>query len=430
MSQRFRPTNQGLLLFVPAALLAIAADWPQFRGPDGLGIAPDKGLPVTWSADRNVVWKTELPGPGSSNPIVVGTKIFLTCFNGYGLDAKDPGHLDLKNPGNLKDLKRHLVCLDRAGGKVLWTRTVAAVLPEAGLNGQLGLHGYATSTPVSDGTHVYVFFGKSGVFAFDLNGAQLWQASVGTKAEGYGSAASPVLYKDFVIVNAAVESGAVVALDKNTGKETWRAPDLSGTYGTPMLVKVPKGGTELVISAGKQVLGFDPDTGKEWWHADYNAHPFYACPSVIAHEGVVYAFAQTRVAVRAGGRGDVTQSHILWQKGGWGGIASPVYYEGHLYCSRYTGAEIIKADDGTIVYSDRLPSSNENYASQVLADGKVYYVSRTKGAYVIEANPKFKLLAHNTLEPDTSVFNAGPAVSNGQLLLRSDRYLYCIGKKE
>jgi len=160
--------KQRLFLMPPilAAFLALAADWPQYRGPGGLGIALDKGLPVTWSADTNLAWQTKLPGPGSSCPIVVGNKILLTCFSGYGLD--------LKNPGDMKNLKRHLVCLDRARGKVLWTREVAAVLPEARYDDQLLLHGYATSTPASDGKNVYVFFGISGVLAFDLEGKQAW----------------------------------------------------------------------------------------------------------------------------------------------------------------------------------------------------------------------------------------------------------------
>jgi len=423
------------LLLIPsflAALLALAADWPQFRGPGGLGIAPDKGLPVTWSADSNVAWKTELPGRGASSPIVVGDKIFLTCYTGYGLTVK--------NPGNRTDLKRHLLCLDRQSGKLLWQRDLAAVQPEAQINGQLGLHGYATSTPVSDSKHVYIFFGKSGVFAFDLNGDRLWQTSVGNKTDGYGSAGSPVLSKDLVIVNASVESGALVALDKKTGKETWRGPDLPGDYGTPMLVKVPQGETELVFSVGKKVLGFDPESGKELWHADFNRHPAYVCPSVIAHEGIVYAFAQTSVAVRVGGRGDVSGTHILW-RGGGGIIASPVYHEGHVYFIHDNLLNCWQADTGRQLYRERfrvtanlsandVESPGSCYASPLVADGKIYCVSRGKGVFVFAAGPKFKQLAHNILDANAGVFNGSPAVSEGQLLLRSDRFLYCIGKKE
>jgi outer membrane protein assembly factor BamB len=409
-----------LLVLGTSATLAVADDWPGFRGPDGLGLAKDKRLPVTWSADSNLAWKTELPGPGSSSPIVVGKKIFLTCYSGYGLDRKDPG--------DIKNLKRHLICADRAGGKILWTREIEAVLPEAHLQQFLDLHGYASSTPVSDGKHVFVFFGKSGVFAFDLEGKQLWQTSVGKDTNGWGSATSPVLYKDFLIVNASVEDHALIALDKVKGTEVWRANDISQSWSTPVLVKVPGAKTELVVSGSKKVLGFDPDSGKELWHAD--SFNWYVCPSVVAHDGIVYALQNSAcVALRAGGRGDVTKTHTLWEKNFGSVVTSPLYHDGHVYWADES-ANCLRAEDGKVVYKERLePNADRIYAAPVLADGKIYYVSRTAGTFVVEAGPKFKLLAHNTLAPDSSVFNGSPAVSNSQLLLRSDRFLYCIGKE-
>ena len=409
----------ALLLIVCG--LAMAADWPQFRGPTGLGIATDTGLPEKWSADSNIAWKTEMPGPGTSSPIVVGNKVFLTCYSGYAVDKKEPG--------DIKDLKRHLLCIDRSNGKILWTRDIAAAQPEAKYGTYLDLHGYASSTPVSDGKSVFVFFGKTGVFAFDLDGKQLWDVSVGKNTHGWGSATSPVLYKDTVIVNAGVESGALVALDKASGKEVWRAKGISESWSTPVLVQVSKGDTELVISASKQVLGLDPSSGKELWHAD--SFDWYVCPSVIAHEGVVYALQNdTFVALKAGGRGDVTDSHTVWKIKTGSVVPSAVYHDGHLYFATST-CYCVKASDGTIVYKERPnPDPKQIYASPVLADGKIYYVSREQGTFVVEAAPKFKLLAHNTLDPDTSVFNGSPAVSKSQLLLRSDRHLYCIGKEK
>jgi outer membrane protein assembly factor BamB len=401
-----------------SARFLAAADWPGFRGPGGMGIADDKGLPLTWSAEKNLVWKTELPGPGTSSPIVVGKKVFLTCYSGYGLDKKEPG--------DLKDLRRHLLCIDRANGQILWARVVEAVLPEAKFQTYLNLHGYASSTPVSDGKHVFVFFGRTGVFAFDLKGERLWQTSVGKGTSGWGSATSPILYKDLLIVNASVESGALIALDKKTGNEVWKTKGVSSSWSTPVLVTVPDGKTELVVSGSNKVMGFDPETGKVLWHA--KVFSGYVCPSVVAHEGVVYALQNgTCVAVRAGGEGDVSETNVLWQHKFGTVVSSPVYYKGHLYWSGGT-AYCMRAGDGAVVYKERLkPGSGEIYASPLLADGKLYYVSRTKGTFVLEAGPKFKLLAHNTLEPDTSVFNGSPAVSNAQLFLRSDRFLYCIG---
>jgi outer membrane protein assembly factor BamB len=290
MRQRLLP-----LPLILTAALAMAADWPQFRGPGGLGVASDKGLPLTWSDDRNVVWKTELPGPGSSSPVVVGKRVFLTCYSGYGL----PG----KPVGNRANLKRHLLCLDRKSGRVVWQRDVDAVQPEQDYDGQLRLHGYASSTPVCDGNKVYVFFGMTGALAFDRDGNELWKTRVGKGKHAYGSAASPILYKDLLIVNANIESGALVGFDKNTGKETWRAGGLSGSFSTPLLVQVPKGGTELVACDKDKVLGFDPATGKQLWCVDYNQEPRYVCASPTAHHGIVYAFAHTSLAIRPGGAG-------------------------------------------------------------------------------------------------------------------------------
>ncbi|HJZ53664.1 MAG TPA: PQQ-binding-like beta-propeller repeat protein, partial [Gemmataceae bacterium] len=383
-----------------------------------------KGLPVTWDAKTNIAWKTELPGPGSSSPIVVGKKVFVSSYSGYGLSTKEPG--------DIQNLKRHLVCIDRDTGNVIWTKDIPAAQPESPYKSFQVYHGYASSTPASDGTSVFVFFGKSGVFAFDLDGNQLWHADVGTTAFRDGTAASPVLYKDRLFVNAGIESGTLYALDKKTGKEVWRASGISETgketWSTPALVKVPGGGTELVVSGAKKVLGFDPDTGAELWRAE--VFTWYVCPTVVAHDGVVYALqSDTCAAVRAGGRGDVTRSHVLWQTKFGAVVTSPVYHDGHLYWATGSMVACVKASDGTEVYKERLtPDPKSVYASPVAADGKLYFVSRTEGAFVVELAPEFKQLAHNSLAPDTSIFNGSPAVSHSQLLLRSDRYLYCIGK--
>jgi outer membrane protein assembly factor BamB len=403
--------------FVPGVMLAYADDWLGFRGPGGLGITKDKNLPVSWGEGKNLAWKTALPGPGSSSPIVVGNKVFVTCYSGYAEDRD--------NPGDIKKLKRHVLCLDRAKGKVLWQRDIAAVQPEQACGDYLKLHGYASSTPVSDGKSVFVFFGLTGVLAFDLDGKPLWQKSAGKGTHGWGSGASPILYKNLVIVNASVESGSMIALDKKTGDEVWRAKDISESWSTPVLVKVG-GGTELVVSASRKILGFDPDTGKELWHAD--SYNWYVCPTVTAHDGIIYGLQNsTCVAVKAGGRGDVTKSHTLWQKTFGDTVTSPVFQKGHIYWAGGS-AFCLKADDGKVIYRERLKPNPDNfYAAPLLGDGKIYYVSRTSGTYVVAASPKFGLLAHNTL--DNSVSNASPAVSNSQLFLRSDRFLYCIGKE-
>jgi outer membrane protein assembly factor BamB len=414
----------SLLFGVLVSCTAAGADWKQFRGPDGLGTSPEKGLPLHWSSDDNVVWRTQLPGPGTSSPVVTGGRVFLTCYTGYALDAKDPG--------NMADLRRHVLCLDRRGGKILWEKEFRPELPEHRYAGEGSYHGYSSSTPATDGRRLYVFFGKSGVYCFDLDGNEIWHVSVGKGTSGWGSAASPVLYKDLVLVNASVESGSLVALDKNTGKEVWRARGISSAWNTPVLATALSGEVEVVISVQNRLLGLDPNTGKELWDAD-GVHR-YVCPSVVAHDGVVYAIGggHTSLAVRAGGRGDVTKTHTLWRVNQGSNVSSPVYHDGHLYWANDHGGMVYCQDaaTGKFVYKQRLaPSPGLIYASPLLADGRIYFVSQRNGTYVVAARPKFELLAHNVFADDGSRANASPAADHGQLLLRTDRYLYCIGQR-
>ena len=277
---------------------------------------------------------------------------------------------------------------------------------------------------------MFVFFGKTGVLGYTVGGQRLWQTDVGSRTDNWGSANSPVLYKNLVIVNASVESGSLVALDQESGSEVWRARGMRSSWNTPVLVELPEGKQELAVSVKGQVLGFDPATGEQLWSCD--AIDDYVCPSVVAHDGIVYAIGgrrATAIAVKAGGRGDVTETQRLWKQSAGSNVASPVYHEGHLYWVSDQGiANCLKADSGEIVYKERLPRSGLVYASVTQADGKLFAVSRESGAYVLAATPEYKLLAQNDLSPDKSVFNASPVVSNGQLLLRSDKALYCIGQ--
>ncbi len=239
-----------------------ADDWPRFLGNDGKLISSDSaGTPVTWSDEENLKWKIDLPGRGVSSPIVVGDKVLVTCYSGYGTGGQGE---------KMEDLKRHLVCLNRADGSELWKTTVDAVLPEDPYSG-IGVpaHGYASHTPVSDGERVYVFFGKSGVIAFDLDGKELWRKSVGTGSgsKRWGSSSSPVLYKDTVIVTAADESEAIYAFDKETGEQVWKCPgEFEDTYNTPVLIEAGDR-TDLVISVPGEVWGINPETGKLRWYA-------------------------------------------------------------------------------------------------------------------------------------------------------------------
>jgi outer membrane protein assembly factor BamB len=406
------------LFLVPA----LAGDWPGFRGPGSSGVSDEANLPAKWSDTENLVWKLDLPGFGSSSPIVWGDKVFVTCYTGYGVDRR--------NPGNQQDLARHLLCIDRKAGKVLWDKEVKAKLPEQEYPGRfMAQHGYASSTPTTDGEHIYDFQGKTGVFAYDVMGKELWHADVGDKLYMWGTGTSPLLYKDLVIVNAGVESNSLIALNKKTGKEEWKTPGVSGCWGSPVLVDVPGGKPEIVLSFPRAVRGFDPETGKELWKCE-GLQDGYLCPSVVSKEGVVFVIGARSggaLAVKAGGSGDVSTTHVLWRKQVGSRVPSPAIHGDYLYWVNDGGtAYCLKTKDGEKVYQEKVNGSF--YASIVIADGKIYAVSQNAGAFVLAVGPKFEQLAYNKLADD-STFNGSPAISQGQLFLRSDKSLYCIGKK-
>jgi outer membrane protein assembly factor BamB len=421
----------GLLL---VAGIASGDDWPRFRGPDGLAISADKGLPVEWSDTQNITWKTELPGPGSSSPIVAGNRVFVTCYSGYGVDRSNPGIQD--------KLARNLVCVSLLDGRILWQKAVTAALPEDGYRGMLADHGYASHTAVTDGQRVFVFFGKSGVLAFDLDGNQLWQTNVGSGLAmmGFGSGASLALYKNLVIVNANAESRAIIALDAATGQEVWKtdAKDYAGSWSTPVLVKAGNR-DELVVNMPDEIWALDPRDGGLFWFAPVRGT---SNTTVVAKDGVIYALGggpggSAAIAIKAGGRDDAGKSNLLWRKTIGSYVPSPVVVGDYLYWVDDKGiAYCLKANTGDQVYRERLPGlaggggrgmSSPVYASLVAADGKLYAVSRHNGVYLLAQGQKFEVLAHNQFESDASDFNASPAVVQGHLLLRSNRALYCVG---
>jgi outer membrane protein assembly factor BamB len=463
-AQRVYGVSLVLTILAAWAGPAWASDWPRFHGANGSGISPDtQPLPVKWSETQNLKWKHALPGPGSSSPVVVGRRVLVTCWTGYGVDRD--------NAGDEKDLRRHLICLDRDSGNVLWDRSIAPVLPEDPYSGNFTQHGYASHTPVSDGRRVYVFFGKTGVLAFDLDGTKLWQTGVGTGsgAHGWGSASSPILYKDLVIVTASAESQSLVALNKETGEEVWRRKDggFSGTWGTPVLVECGKGRTDLVIAVPFKIWGFNPDDGKLRWQCE-GLSTDSICSSAIARDGVVYALETGprgggTMAVRAGGEGDVTKTGVLWRGSQRNRIGTPVMENGRIYWFGNHVANCIDAATGKQVYETRLAGApapetprpagpgpgpagpggperkpgggfgrrgggmrTQDYASPVLANGKIYFLSRSGEAFVYATGPEFKLLGQNRFGSDGGDFSSTPAISDGQLFIRSSKYLYCV----
>ena len=399
------------------------ADWRQFRGPGGAGVAAGRAAPVKWGPDENIRWKAELPGAGASSPVLAGDGIFLTAYSGYGV----PG-----TGGDIRQLKRHVLCFDRATGRPVWSRDVEARQPEQERVRED--HGYSTSTPAVDDQRVYVFFGTSGVFAFDCDGRQLWQADVGSRTNGWGSAASPVIVGELLVVNASVESESIVALDRTTGKQVWRTDGIRDAWNAPVLVNVP-GGTpprELVVAMIQKVIGLDPATGARLWSCDTGIN-WYMVPGLVSDaDGVVYCIGGRTggaLAVRAGGRGDVTASHRLWTGTRGSNVSSPVLAGEHLYWAHENRGEIYcaRAHTGEIVYEQRLDRAGQIYASPVLSGGNLYYLTRDGRTFVVAAAPEFKLLSTNELESRGS-FNASPAVADGALYLRSNRYLYCVAE--
>lgn len=447
-----------LVLLLTLAVVSIsgqsflrAEDWSRFRGPNGSGVSSDTTVPVEWSDSQNLKWKTPMPGPGASSPIVVGSKVILTCWSGYGL-SRD-------NPGDIGDLVLHLVCVDREDGKIAWTAPVSPTGKEEEYRGMFAEHGYTSHTPCSDGQRVYAFFGKSGLVAFDLEGNRLWDVSLGTESDprGWGSASSPILYKNMVIVPATAESESIVALDKESGDVLWKqeARGFSGTWGTPVLSQNAAGEDEIVMGVPYEIWGLNPENGKLKWYAE-TVDSDSMCSSVVEHDGVVYVVegrSGGSAAVKVGGKGDVSESNVLWTGRDRGRISTPIYFQDRLYWISGGIVNCVDARTGEEIYQARMQTTRsdnnldrdssgfgrsrfgrgggfggQSYSSPVVAGNRMYYFDRQGNATVIELGNEYKQLARNSFTEDGSDFHSTPAISNGQLFVRSNAFLYCIAE--
>ena len=427
----------GLALLTLSGLVLHAGDWTAFRGTDGSGVARDsESLPTTWSPDANLAWETPLPGPGVSSPIIVGRKVFVTCYSGYGLTQE--------NPGQIENLVRHLVCIDLQDGAKLWQKDVKASLPEDPYSG-IGVtaHGYASHTPVSDGERVYAFFGKSGVHAFDLDGNKLWQAEVGNESDPtkWGSSSSPVLHEDVVIITASAESQAIIGLDKTTGNELWRqeAKGLDGMWGTPSLIKVDDDRTDLVMSVAKELWGLDPNTGRLMWFADASgAKQAY---SSLVHNGKrVFAFTGRgggSVALDVGGRGNVSASNTAWKGSETTSFASPVGRKAKLYLVSRGVLTVIDESSGKKIKQVRLQGVQQtggrfgslDYPSPVVVGDRLFSLNGSGQMFVFDLSTEAKQVAVNRVTMDKEMFGGTPALSDGKMVLRSSKALYCVTDK-
>jgi outer membrane protein assembly factor BamB len=431
---------------------AAGADWPEFRGAAGASTSADQNLPESWSDREAVAWRTKLPGQGASSPIIFGDRIYVTCYSGYGVDRDNPGTTD--------ELVRQIVCLNESDGKVVWSKELKTKSPEARYSGFMTQHGYASNTPATDGKQVFVFLGTGGVYAFDVQGNEQWHADVGKGTDGWGSACSLRLYGDLVIVNATIESRSVIALHQATGKEAWRFKVAGGkSWSTPALVHTSQGSDELIVNSEGRVSALDPSTGKEIWWCEGIGD--YTCPSVLPGKDVVYVSGGRQsqmLAIRTGGKGDVSKSHVLWRERIGANVTSPVLLGNRLYGVSDRGiAYAVDAESGKIIYQQRLsepaqpavrPAAFQQpgrkkgfggggfgggglqfYASLVAADNKLYAVSRSAGTFVLAPGDALKVISTNRIGSDSSNFDATPAIADGKIYLRSNDALYCIGGK-
>jgi outer membrane protein assembly factor BamB len=413
--KRTLPAVALVLLAVPAH-----ADWPQWRGPQGFGVSPERNLPVSWAADRNVAWKTALPDRSGATPIVSGDRIFLNVAEGESLS---------------------LWALDRRTGAVVWKR------PLGGGNETKRKHNMSSPSPATDGAWVFVLTGTGVLKAFDFEGNEKWgrdlQGEYGPFGLNWGYGSSPLLFEDSLFVQVlhgmkTEDPSYLLRIDKKTGQNRWRverptpaireSPD---AYTTPVLARHGDA-LELVVTGGDVITGHDPQTGRELWRAtglNPDNDPWYrivASPLVVGELVIAPTRVKPMLAVRSGGRGDVTRTHRVWSFDHGPDVPTPVSDGAYLYVVGDKGIVwCLDVKTGQPVYGPERLRAGTYSASPVLADGKVYVTSEEGVTSVFKAGAKFELLAENVVDGFTL---STLAVSGGQIFLRTAEYLYCIGE--
>jgi outer membrane protein assembly factor BamB len=433
----------ALTTFVLGASVS-AGNWPQFRGPHGQGVSDETALPSTWGPTTNVAWKTAVAGLGHSSPIVWGNHVFLTtAIEGEVLPgAKPPVHMLQEDPAKPAEAfvhpdslgadKRHtykVMALALDTGAVRWEK-VAYDGPV--FDGRHKRSSYASPTPVTDGTRVYAYFGSEGVFAYDFSGRQLWKTDIGDiKTLGMGTASSPVLYKNLVILQADEDNGDdsfIVALDGKSGQTVWKTKrPTSVTWTTPALVPVGQG-VELVAAGMEFIIGYDPATGKELWRSKGLESNTIATPLVGHGLVVVSAGYPTKkvIAIRPGGRGDVSATHVAWTyEKGTSYIPSPILYGDYIYLISDAGLlTCLDARTGVVKYEGGRPPVPAKFIASPVAFGGFLYLTSTDGdTFVVKAGPTHEVVRTNEL--DEPVY-ASLAPTQGRLLIRAQGHVYCI----
>jgi outer membrane protein assembly factor BamB len=434
-----------LILSVVCALsFAVSAQdrWPQFRGAQSIGVAEDATLPDKWSATENVAWKTDIPGTGWSSPIVWGDKIFVTSVVNTG-DTEPPKkglYFGGERPAPPSEHRWMVYAVDFKTGKVLWEREVFRTVPKISRHLK---NSYASETPVTDGERVYAYFGNVGLFCFDVKGNLLWkQMNEPRKTRfGWGTAASPVLYKDrLYIVNDNDEQSYLLALDKKTGKQIWKVErDIGTNWATPYIWENEKR-TELIVPATKVVRSYDLD-GKVLW--EFKGMSSIAIPMPFSKHGLLYITSgyvgdQHRpvYAVKPGASGDISlkegeasNQFIAWYQRQAGPYnPSPIVY-GDLYYTLLDRGFFTAHDarTGKVVYDKQRidPAAGAFTSSPWAYNGKIFCLSEDGDTFVIQAGGEYKLLGKNSLD---EMCMATPAIVRGSLVIRTASKLYRIAK--
>ncbi|HWH68847.1 MAG TPA: PQQ-binding-like beta-propeller repeat protein [Candidatus Sulfotelmatobacter sp.] len=411
----------ALLLALP--ITSRGETWPQFRGPTGQGLSTETNLPIHWSATENLAWKTPIPGDSWSSPIVWNDRVFVTTATDNGVSC-------------------HVLCLDRAQGKILWDKEV---LRQATTGRKEDRNTYATPTPATDGTLIYSAFFDGTFVALDFSGSVVWTNRDYPFYSQHGLATSPILWQDLLIMARDASSPGenkklgwqepwnqsfVVALDKRTGKQRWKTFRGQSRIGhvVPLIHTDESGQTVVLSGAGDVVQAFAPNSGERLWSSFNKGEG--VVPSLAAGQGLVftasgYSGRESIKAFRLGGHGDLQETNLAWeQRKGMPHVPSLLYVKPHLFAVNDAGlSQCLKADTGEILWQERLGGNFS--ASPVYADGKVYFLSDAGETTVVEAAPQFKVLAKNPLNEKCQ---SSMAVSQQRLFIRSAKHLFCIAQ--
>ncbi|HEY7327158.1 MAG TPA: PQQ-binding-like beta-propeller repeat protein [Gemmataceae bacterium] len=405
------------VVFISCFVAVIPAeDWPEFRGPTGQGLVTTGKLPTTWSQVTNVAWKQEIPGKGWSSPIVSGGRVYLTTAV----------------PGDGSDQSLRALCLDAAKGNILWDTDVfhqdGAKSPNIHSK-----NSHASPTPLVRDGRLFVHFGHQGTACLDLDGKMLWRNTTLSYAPVHGNGGSPILVEDMLVFSCdGGDKRFVVALNIADGSVRWQTPRTAEaakkfSFHTPLLIDV--GGRKQIISAGSNVVSaYDPDNGKEIWRVRHNGYS--VIPRPVYGQGLVFICTgyerPSLLAIRPNGKGDVTDTHVVWKTSKAVPHTPSLLLDGHeLYIITDSGvASCIDASTGAVHWQQRLGG---NYsASPLLADGKLYFQSEQGTGVVVQAGKEFKVLAKNSLDERSL---ATPAAADGALFIRTEQHLYRIGPR-